>query len=57
MEGVKTWENENPDKPVVVLCSDGVTRIGVYTLLSYARDQFKLENKVNVIQENFLTLK
>jgi len=50
VEGVKTWEQENVDQPVVVMSSDGVTRIGLYTLLSYARDQFKLENKVNVIQ-------
>jgi len=50
VEGVKTWELENVDQPIVVMSSDGVTRIGLYTLLSYARDQFKLENKVNVIQ-------
>ena len=57
MEGVKTWEQENPDRPVVVMSSDGVARIGLYTLLSYARDQFNLENKVNVIQASYIGIK
>ena len=50
---MKRWEAETgeADQPVVVMSSDGVNRVGLYTLLSYARDQFKLENKVNVIQE------
>ena len=54
VEGVKRWEaetGETDQQPVVVMSSDGVNRVGLYTLLSYARDQFKLENKVNVIQE------
>jgi len=48
---LKEWEQEQgvPGR-VCVVSQDGVCRVGVYTLLSYAMDQLDREQQINTIQ-------
>ncbi len=56
LQGVKDWELEDSaHQPVIVVSTDGRSKVGVYTLLSYCRDQIQRENEFDIIQERKLT--
>ncbi|XP_066925636.1 receptor-type tyrosine-protein phosphatase S-like [Clytia hemisphaerica] len=50
LSSIEATQSENPEKPIIVICSDGAGRSGTFIAISILMEQLKLEHSIDVFQ-------